>query len=154
MTKFVLSTATTSVSFNTYRYVGDPNSKQGVLPVPKVKIVIHGGAGLPSTRSGFGEMSKDAEGTPMWTASGIVTPISDEKYEILKDHWLFKKFLENGHMKVLNSDITGNHKAVQKEVRTMEQHDSFSQLTPQNVKDRVASSQTKIKELTETQFRL
>lgn len=154
MTKFVLSTMTNSVSYNTYKFIGDVNSKQGVLPVPVEKIIIQGGAHLPSFRSGFGEMSRDKEGQPIWVAEGVVTPVSDEKYEILKDHWLFKKHLDGGYVKVLTTDISGNHKAVVKEIRTMTKEDGFAQLTPSTVQTRVGASQAKIKELGQTEFRI
>ncbi len=123
MTQYVISTMTNSVNYRIYKTVGD-------LPTPVKSVRIHGGTGLPSLRSGFGEMSRDEEGVPMWTADGIVTPVSDEDYEVLKDHWLFKKHLEGGYVKVLNRDITENHKEVKKQVATMERRDEFAQLTP------------------------
>jgi hypothetical protein len=139
MTKYVLSTMTDSVSYAVYNYVGDTSkeAKVGPLPVVRKKITIFGGAGIPSARSGFGDVTNDAEGSPIWTAAGMVTPVSDENYEILKDHWLFQKHQAAARVKVLNNDITGNHKAVKKEVATMHREDHHAQLTPATVKSRV-----------------
>jgi hypothetical protein len=140
MTVYVLSTMTNSVSYNHYNYIGDPNSKAGALPVVREKIMIHGGAGIPSARSGFGDMSNDGEGLPIWTAAGMVTPVSDTKFEALKDHWLFRQHQDSGWVKVLPSDITGNHKAIKKEVASMEQRDNHSQLTPATAKERISKN--------------
>ncbi len=124
--KYILSTMTMSVSYASFTHAGD-------LPVLREKITIKGGANLPSTKSGFGEQTNDEDGIPIWTASGFVTPISDEKYDRLKDHKLFKQHLEKGLVKVINHDITGDHRAVKKLVVGMVQRDDFAQLTPATI---------------------
>jgi hypothetical protein len=78
-------------------------------------------------------MSKDGEGAPMWTAEGIVTPLSDERYDLVKDHHLFKQHIEKGFLKVLTSDVTGNHKEVKKQTASMAKRDGFAQLTPATI---------------------
>jgi hypothetical protein len=108
-------------------------TKTGDLPVMRDSVLIKGGAGLPSITSGFGETSKDVDGVPMWTPDGVITPLSDERYETLKEHPLFKGHIEKGLIKVINKDITGNHREVQKQVATMEKRDGFAQLTPATV---------------------
>lgn len=128
MTMYILSTMTNSVSYAFYQNVGN-------LPVMRDKVTIKGGTGLPSLKSGFGEAGRDGEGTPIWTAEGVVTPIPDDRYEILKDHHLFKKHIEHGFLKVLSKDITDNHKAVKKEVETMVKRDGFAQLNAQTIKE-------------------
>lgn len=133
MTKYVLSTMTNGVN---YAFWSEVKKGQDV-PVMRDKIFIHGGAGLPSLKSGVGEMTKDGEGIPMWTPAGVVTPISDERYDKLKDHPLFKKHLEGGFVKVVNQDITGNHKAIVREVASMEKNDGFAQLNAKTIKDHV-----------------
>jgi hypothetical protein len=144
--KYILSTMTNSISYNWYETIGDlPRKKHGVL--------IHGGAGLPSIRSGFGDQTQDKEGMPIWTAKGIVTSITEEQYDRLKDHWLFKQHLEGGWVKVLNSDISGNHKAVKEIVRDMNQRDDFAQLTPETFKTKV-KVKTPLELEQETQFRI
>jgi hypothetical protein len=146
MTVFVLSTMTNSVNYRVYRLVGD-------LPTPIDSVTIHGGAGIPSIKSGFGDMNADGEGSPMWTAAGVVTPVSDAKYAMLKDHELFKKHLDRGHLKVVNKDITDNHKEVKKQVATMEQKDGHAQLNDATYKQKVkvtVNSQMQ----PDTQFRL
>jgi hypothetical protein len=141
MTKYVISTMTNSISYNVYDYKGVESDKGAkLLPIVRSKVVIHGGAGMPSARSGFGDMAQGADGTPLWTASGVVTPVSDEKFEMLQNHWLFKKHLEAGRVKVVNSDITGNHKEVKKQVATMEKGDNFAQLNDKTIKSRVKAS--------------
>lgn len=130
MSVFVISTMTNSVSYRFYKNVGD-------LPVVQDSITIRGGAGLPSLKSGFGEMGADGEGAPLWTAEGMVTPLSDARYDILKDHKLFKDHLEGGHVKVVNADLTGNHAQVKKEIRSMAPRDNFAQLTPATVGQKI-----------------
>lgn len=147
MSVYVLSTMTNSVSYAFWGQVGD-------LPVMRQKILVKGGAGLPSINSGFGEVSKDTDGIPMWTADGIITPISDKDYEILKDHPLFKKHIESGCIKVLDRDITGNHREVKRQAGSMEKRDSFAQLTPATLKEhtKVKISNREIE--ADTQFRM
>lgn len=125
--KFILSTMTSAVSYAFFTHAGD-------LPVIRAKVTIKGGANLPSANSGNGEKGEDGEGFPIWTADGIVTPITDEQYDRLKDHQLFKKHLDKGLVKVLDKDISHNHKAIQSAVRDMTQRDDFAQLTPDTIK--------------------
>ncbi|QJB22071.1 hypothetical protein XccvBFoX7_gp13 [Xanthomonas phage FoX7] len=127
---YVISTMTSSVSYTFYEVVDN-------LPRVKDKIVIHGGANLPSMRSGFGEVSQDGEGSPMWTAAGIVTPISTERYEKLKDHHIFQKHLAAGRVSVSEKDVEGNHREVKRIVSGMEARDGFAQLTPTTFKQKV-----------------
>lgn len=148
MSVYVLSTMTNSVSYNHYNYIGHGSDKGGgALPVVREKIIIHGGAGIPSLRSGFGDMANTADGSPIWTAAGMITPLSDAKYESLKDHWLFKQHLDSGWVKVLKDDITQNHKAIKKAVGDMEQHDNHSQLNATTFKSRVKVTVNGPKEL-------
>lgn len=128
--KYILSTMTNGVSYGFFDHAGD-------LPVLRQKITIKGGANLPSMSSGFGEQGQDGEGFPIWTAAGVITPIKDEQYDILKDHWLFKKHLASGHVKVLADNIIGNHKAVKEHVRDMAPTDGFAQLNPKTIKNHV-----------------
>ncbi len=140
MTVYVLSTMTNSVSYRTYRMVGSTQEKgHGPLPVPEPNaVIIYGGAGLPSHRSGFGEVSEDLQGQPLWTPAGVVTPVSDENYEKLANHWLFKKHLEKNLVKVLKDDIRGNHKEVARQVAMdMQPHDNFAQLTKETLAQRI-----------------
>lgn len=128
---YIISTMTGDVSYCFWTNVAG-------LPRIKDKITIRGGANLPSVKNGFGEMSADGEGTPMWTPAGVVTPIRADRYELLKDHEVFKKHVAGGFITVSNKDITDNHKAVKKIVEGMEARDSRAQLTPSTFKSRVA----------------
>lgn len=147
MTVFVLSTMTNGVNYRTYRNLDG-------LPVVEKSVLVHGGTGLPSYKSGIGEMTRDEEGKPMWMADGVVTPVSDEDYAVLKDHWLFKKHLDHGHVKVLNKDIRGNHREVQKQVSDMTRRDSFAQLTPDTAAKNIKITTGKKSLEPESQFRI
>lgn len=129
MNRYILSTMTSGVNYTTYRTVGG-------VPVVLKKVLIHGGAGIPSAKSGFGEVIANDEGQPIWTADGIVTPISEEDYLHLKDHPVFQKHMDKGYLKVINADIRGNHKQVQKYAGDMKR-DGFAQLNKDNIKSRV-----------------
>lgn len=147
MTVYVLSTMTNSVSYAFWGMAGD-------LPVMRHKILIKGGAGLPSINSGFGEVAKDTDGIPLWTAEGIITPVSDANYEQLKDHPIFKKNLEKGYLKVLDKDITGNHREVKRQAASMERRDDFAQLTPETLKKHTAVKISTRDIEADTQFRM
>jgi len=140
MTVYVLSTMTGDVAYTFYS--GDAG--KGDLPSERKRIYIRGGAGLPSLTSGVGEMSKDDAGHPLWTSEGVVTPITDAAYAELKDHRIFKQHIDNGHIKVLNSDIADSAKAIAKEVRNMEARDASAQLTEATVGNKIKSKMPKV----------
>lgn len=146
MSKYIISTMTGSVSYNWYENVNG-------LPLKKAGVVIYGGAHLPSLRSGFGDMQRDAEGNPIWTAAGVVTPVSESNYELLKNNALFKKHMDGGYLKVINQDIVDNHKAVKREVNTMVAADPYAQLTPATFKQKV-NMKTPMQLDQETGFRI
>lgn len=129
MSKYILSTMTHSVNYAFY--VGSPDN-----PIEREKIRIHGGASIPSSTSGVGELSRDSEGKPLWTANGVVTTIKDDQWERLKDHAVFKSHLEAGYVKLINHDITGSNREIDKHVATMEV-DPFRQLNKDTIKQRV-----------------
>ena len=125
----ILSTMTSPVSYCFYDYVND-------LPVVRKRVTVAGGAGLPSLKSGFGEVGSDQEGKPLWTADGIVSRVSANDYDLLKDHPVFKKHLAKGYLKVVSSEVDGNHKKVKELASDMAQ-DGFRQLTPSTARLRV-----------------
>lgn len=130
-TVFIISTMTAPVSYGFYE------DRDG-LPIMKDKIIIAGGAGIPSMKSGFGEVSADVEGRPLWTADGLVTPIPADRYEKLKEHPVFKKHMAKGYLRVVSTDIRGNHGAVKKIAADMDR-DGFQLLSAKNVKARVST---------------
>lgn len=132
MTQFVLSTMTGGVRYRAYH----PVENNGIPRVAH-EVLIHGGANLPTARGGFGELGEDEEGRPLWTPAGVITPIKDEDAEFLRGNRIFKQHMEAGHVKILDQDIRGNHKAVQRHTRDMEQRDGFAQLTPGSVDKRI-----------------
>jgi hypothetical protein len=138
---YIVSTMTNSMSYRTYRTIGPENPEKGpriVTPVNELTITIRGGANRPSQKLGFGDQSNDLNGNMLWTARGVVTTITEDQYERLKDHHLFKKHLAKGLVEVVNRDISGDHKAVAKIVSGhMTPHDNQAQLTKDTVANRI-----------------
>lgn len=122
---------TNSVSYAFFQNAGD-------LPVMRDKVTIKGGANIPSIKNGFGDMSQDEEGIPIWTPQGVVTSLKDERYALVKDHPLFKKHIEKGVLKIINHDISGDHKAVKKHLIGMTASDDYAQLTPATLKKKTS----------------
>lgn len=121
-TVFVLSTMANSVTYRTYRMVGAVNKdqKQGPLPVPEANpITIRGGADRPSQKAGFGEQAEDINGNVIWTPRGVVTRLTQEQYDRVKEHPLFIKHMEGGYLAVVNADVADNHKKVTRKVEEM-----------------------------------
>ena len=140
MTAYVLSTMTGDVAYAFY----SGNAKDGVIPFERKRIMIRGGAGLPSLTSGFGDRGEDDTGHPMWTPEGVVTPVKDTAFAELKDHPLFMQHMDGGYIKVINKDIIDNYSAVKKEVRSMEPRDNSAQLTPTTVKSKIDAKMPKV----------
>jgi hypothetical protein len=82
-------------------------------------------------------MTKDHEGRPIWTAAGFVTPVSDQDYVLLQNHHVFKRHLDAGLLKVLNSDISSNHGAVIKEASKMEKTEHLALMTSEKLKKKI-----------------
>lgn len=122
--KYILSTLTNPFIFVKY---GEP--QPGGIPPMLRRIKIAGGANRPSLR-GFGEMSTDNEGVPMWTPRGMVSPVSDEDFEWLQENQGFKNFLQAGLMKMTDRDPGNNHDRIAKLTSDMAKRDSMSPITP------------------------
>lgn len=140
MSKYILSKMTNSVSYRTYRLVGEVNAAQktGPLPVPHPNpVIIRGGADRPTQRGGFGDATEDINGNVLWTPRGVVTKLSDEDYERVKDHWLFKKHLEGGFLAIVDTDISTDHRKVKRIAEDMEGQDRAAQLTKETVAQRI-----------------
>lgn len=139
--KYVLSTMTGHVAYTFYQ-----DAMMGGLPVVAEKILIQGGTGLPSLTSGHGELSKTEDGQPLWTANGVVTPVSDDKAERLAKHPVFMQHEAAGYVKILNTDIGDSARAVEKVVMAsdMKERDSSAQLTPKTVKAKISANTPKI----------
>lgn len=142
MSVSIISKMSQSVSYTFYENVEEETSsvggkiKLGRIPAVKKSITVRGGAGLPSSRSGFGEMTEDLEGKPLWTADGIVTTVSDADYELLKTLPIFMKHVGKGLLRVLHKDVSGNHKLVSKEAQTMTE-DPHSLMTSEKLQQRI-----------------
>lgn len=142
MSVHILSKMTNSVSYRTYRFIGNANESknQSLLPIPNGdNILIRGGANRSSQTIGFGDQSQDVSGNMLWTPAGVVTSITDEQYSRLKDNWLFKKHVENGHLEVVNASAANNHKEVIKIANGMAS-DNSAPLTKATIQGRVKVS--------------
>lgn len=155
MTVYVVSTMTNSVKYCRYSYIGDDSHAGGKLPILQDYVMIRGGAGLPSIKTGFGNMTTDEEGVPMWTADGVVTPLSDEQYDVVKEHWLFQKHKKEGLLRVIEKDILGNHKAVQDIVNhDMRKRDAHAQLNGERFNEKIKVTAKLMEQTPDGEFRL
>jgi hypothetical protein len=137
--KYILSKMTNSVSYRNYKYVGDRNatSNQSLLPIPSDTVIIKGGADRPSQRGGFGDAETDMSGNILWTPRGVVTALSDEDYDRVKEHWLFKKHMDDGYLAILDEDISNNHKKVSRIAEDMAGQDPGAQLTKDTIAQKI-----------------
>lgn len=122
----ILSTLTSSFVFVKYA-----ESVEGQLPVKLRRIRIAGGANTP-TNKGFGDMSSDHRGTPMWTPSGMVTTVDDDDMKWLGEDRTFNQFVDAGLIQVMSeagAEFKDNHKKLSREVRdNMSEADSHAPL--------------------------
>lgn len=129
---FIMSTMSNSVKYVKWDTRTD-------VPRQEAAVFIHGGANMPSDISGIGRMERDDAGKPIWTTEGVITSVTDEQLEILRKIDLFNRHEADGYIRVLNSNIAGNEKAVAKQAASMEQ-DGFGLLTKDTIKDRIRVS--------------
>jgi len=128
MTVRILSTMSEDVAYTVYEQTND-------LPVEKRKIIIQGGAGK-ATKKGFGDMMTDSEGIPLWTPRGLVTPLKDETFSLLKENPVFKRQLERGFLKLVD-DVGSDHDKVAKQTQSMNNDDKSAPLNENNIKKRL-----------------
>jgi len=68
----------------------------------------------------------------MTTPNGVVTEISDEDYEILKEHTAFKRHLSRGFMEVMKEEKKARKLSKEK----TDKKDGSAQLTPKDFEDK------------------
>lgn len=85
----------------------------------KKSILIKGGANV-------------IDKTTMTTPNGVVTEISDEDWEILKEHTAFKRHMKAGFMEPLKEEKKARKSAKEKS----DKKDGGAQLTPKDFEDR------------------
>lgn len=124
----VISTLTDSVLYAAYDRSNPEN------PVISRAIHVAGGAGLPSARSGFGDFAEDVTGSPMWTPSGVVTPITDDQAEFLEAHPLFQTHKKNGFVQIIQHNVEGNHRDIKEVTDGMAKGDKASLLDNTKIK--------------------
>lgn len=126
----ILSTLTSSFMFVQY---GPP--VEGQFPPVLRRIRIQGGANTP-TNKGFGDVSSDHRGTPMWTPRGMVTSVDDEDMTWLSADSTFKNFVDNGLLQVMSdagAEFKNNHKKLVREVEdNMSAGDTHRPIVAQN----------------------
>ena len=92
--------------------------KSGNVLVVKKSILIKGGANVADKKT-------------LITPSGVATEVSKEDLEILKANTAFKKFMERGFIKVLES---GSKFKAQDEAEKMAEKDASAQITKEDYK--------------------
>jgi hypothetical protein len=131
MSKYVVSTMSTSINYCVYADVVAPADPRQLPQLPDIrkKIFIQGGAGMPDAKSGFGERTvHEVSGAPIWTPRGIPTEISDEDAELLEVHPIFQKHVKAGLVQILDKDPGHDHKKMTRIVQEMTEGDGFHQL--------------------------
>lgn len=99
-------------------YVFWGSTTNGMRTVKK-SILIKGGANV---------MDK----TTMTTPNGVVTEISDEDWEALKEHTAFKRHVDAGFMEVMQEE----KKARESSKKKSSKKDGSAQLTPKDFEDK------------------
>ncbi len=137
--KYILSKMTNSVSYRNYKYVGDRNAtqNQSLLPIPADTVIIRGGADRPTQKGGIGNAETDINGNLLWTPRGVVTTLTDDEYDRVKDHWLFQKHMKDGFLAVLDEDISTDHKKITRIADDMEGQDPGALLTKDTIAQRI-----------------
>ena len=92
--------------------------KSGNVLVVKKSILIKGGANVTNKKT-------------LLMPNGVATEVSKEDLEILKENTGFKKFLERGFMKIMES---GSKFKAQDEADKMTEKDSSAQITEKDYK--------------------
>lgn len=92
--------------------------KSGNVLVVKKSILIKGGANVTNKKT-------------LLMPNGVATEVSKEDLEILKENTGFKKFLERGFMKIMES---GSKFKAQDEAEKMTEKDSSAQITEDDYK--------------------
>lgn len=139
MTKFVLSTQSTSTKYQ------DHSTADGGMLVVNRTVMVRGGANLASLSGGFGEMTKTEEGTPIWTPRGVVTPVSDEDAEFLQRHPVFIAEQKAGFVMILDKAPGNDHDKITKIVAAeLNPRDGSAPLTKETFKTQVKVSLEKV----------
>lgn len=111
--------ASTLSAPTTYTVYGD--NKHGPKAVLK-QVHIKGGANVAN--------QKNVMTMGLLTPQGLVTQVSDEELNLLKNHKLFQLHLKNGHVKIMDT----NQKP-EKAVKDMKDKDSSAPFTPADYKE-------------------
>lgn len=107
---YVISSLSRDNTFAVYE------KKSGNVLVIKKSILIKGGAHVADKKT-------------LVTPNGVPTEVSKEDLEILKENYAFKKFLERGFMKIMES---GSKFKAQDESEKMTEKDASAQITKED----------------------
>lgn len=126
----VISTLTNNMTFTKY---APPVA--GQIPRALRRIRIFGGTNMASLK-GFGDMTVDNNGVPIWTAAGIVTRVDKSDIEWLTtENPGFMAFVEGGNIKVLDSDKEIDHNRIKRIVAAeMATGDSHAPMRPNDAR--------------------
>lgn len=121
----VISTLSNDVIFCNYKRTED-----GTVYAQQ-KVTILGKARIPQDRRQWGELRRDPQLNALFYAEGVVTKISDEAWEWLKEKKYFNNYVKAGNLKVLHSfNNADDHRAVDKFAQQdMSNDDGFGLLT-------------------------
>jgi hypothetical protein len=107
---FVYSTLTNSLT------IADYIKRDGGVPTKKRQVLINGGANLASKH--------------LITPQGVVTELSNDDYDFVKENKMFQRMVERGFIKVDAKKMD-----VEKVVADMESRDESAPLVPQDFED-------------------
>lgn len=142
MTKFVLSTATAST-----RFQGFGDTPPGGVHTVVRQVMVHGGNNIASIKSGFGDMTADEQGIPMWTPKGTVTRVTDEDAKFLEEHPTFQIGVNAGFYTILDTDPGQDHKKIAKIAASeLKNADKSAPLTNETLAQKVKVSTAKAEE--------
>jgi len=109
MSKFIYSTLSCDQKYTLYEIM-----IEGALPVPKSSVYVAGKANIANKH--------------FLTPKGMVTPVKDEEYELLKENEVFKRHVDRGYIKVEEKEFD-----VDKAVSDMTGRDESAPLTPEEL---------------------
>lgn len=109
MTVYVISTATASTDFTI-------TERGSLVPIIKDRITINGGANVVNALR--------------ITRNSVSTKLTDEQYEKVKEHPLFKRMVDGGFYTVSKQ---GSEQTQQKVAKDMKKKDKSAPLTPKDL---------------------
>jgi hypothetical protein len=117
---YVISKMAANTEYTVYKRVQDGKE---VRNIPQRGIVVKGGQGVADRR------------TLLVPTNGVVTEITDEEAEILKQNTVFKMHEENGYVKIVYSKDTDSA------ANEMQKEDDSAQLTKEDFRNSIPGAE-------------